>query len=137
MSIGYLEPWSRTGGSLSKPLTTLFRPVGQKELDLIAATGFARFPPRLPSQPIFYPVLTEPYAVEIARDWNTRDEASGYAGYVLRFRVETEFLARYHERIVGAARHRELWIPADDLEEFNRHIRGPIEVIAEFRDVRA
>ena len=118
-------------------MTTLFRPVGQKELDLIAATGFSRFPPRLPSQPIFYPVLTEPYAVEIARDWNTRDEASGYAGYVLRFRVETEFLARYPERIAGAARHRELWVPAEDLDEFNRHIRGPIEVIAEFRDVRA
>jgi len=122
---------------VSEPLTTLFRPVGQKELDLIAATGFARFPPRLPSQPIFYPVLTEPYAVEIARDWNTRDEASGYAGYVLRFRVETEFLAKYPERIAGAARHLELWIPAEDLDEFNRHIRGPIEVIAEFRDVRA
>ena len=137
MFIGYLEPWSRTGGSLSEPLTTLFRPVGQKELDLIAATGFARFPPRLPSQPIFYPVVTEPYAVEIARDWNTRDEASGYAGYVLRFRVETEFLARYPERIAGAARHRELWVPAEDLDEFNRHIRGPIEVIVEFRDVRA
>ena len=122
---------------MSEPLTTLLRPVGQRELDLIAATGFARFPPRLPSQPIFYPVLTEPYATEIARDWNTRDEASGYAGYVLRFRVDTEFLARYPERIAGAARHRELWVPAEDLDEFNRHIRGPIEVIAEFRDVRA
>ena len=121
---------------MAEPLTTLFRPVGQKELDLIAATGFARFPPRLPSQPIFYPVLTEPYAVEIARGWNTRDEASGYAGYVLRFRVETEFLARYPERIAGAARHRELWVPAEELEEFNRHIRGPIEVVAEFHGLR-
>src|SRR6185437_580681 len=116
---------------------TLFRPVGAQELALIAAAEFRAFPPRLPFQPILYPVLTEPYAVEIARDWNTRDEASGYAGYVLRFRVETEFLARYHERIVGAARHRELWVPGGDLEEFNRHIRGLIEVIAEFRDVRA
>jgi hypothetical protein len=81
-------------------------------------------------------VLTEPYAVEIARDWNTRDEASGYAGYVLRFRVETEFLARYLERMAGAARHRELWIPAEELEEFHRHIRGPIEVVAEFHGLR-
>ena len=121
---------------MAEPLTTLFRPVGQKELDLIAATGFSRFPPRLPSQPIFYPVLTESYAVEIARDWNTRDEASGYAGYVLRFRVETEFLARYPVRVAGAARHRELWVPAEELEEFNRHIRGPIEVVAEFHGLR-
>jgi hypothetical protein len=118
--------------TLIEPLTTLFRPVGQAELDLIAASEFRRFPPRLPGQPIFYPVLTDEYAVEIARDWNTRDEASGFAGYVLRFRVETEFLERYPERIAGAARHRELWVPAEELEEFNRHIRGPIEVMAEF-----
>ena len=96
---------------MAESLTTLFRPVGRAELDLVAASGFSRFPPRLPSQPIFYPVLTEAYAVEIARDWNTRDEASGFAGYVLRFRVETDFLARYPERIAGAARHRELWVP--------------------------
>jgi hypothetical protein len=117
---------------MAEPLTTLFRPVGQAEFDLIAASGFARFPPRLPAQPIFYPVLTEAYAVEIACDWNKRDEASGYAGYILRFRVDTTFVARYPERIAGAARHRELWVPADDLEEFNRHLRGPIEVIGEF-----
>jgi hypothetical protein len=115
-----------------EPLTTLFRPVGQAEPDLITASGFRRFPPRLSGQPIFYPVLTEAYAVEIARDWNTRDEASGFAGYVLRFRVETEFLQRYPERVAGAARHRELWVPAEELEEFNLHIRGPIEVVAEF-----
>jgi hypothetical protein len=117
---------------LIEPLTTLFRPVGQAEFDLIAASEFRHFPPRLPGQPIFYPVLSEEYAVEIARDWNTPDEASGFTGYVLRFRVETEFLERYPVRIAGAARHRELWVPAEELEEFNRHIRGGIEVAAKF-----
>ena len=78
-------------------------------------------------------MLTEAYAVEIARDWNTRDEASGYAGYVLRFHIETSFVARYPDRIAGAARHRELWVPAEELDEFNQHIRGPIELIAEFQ----
>ena len=107
-------------------------PVGKAELDLIANSGFARFPPRLPGQPIFYPVLTESYATEIARDWNTRDRASGYAGYVLRFQVDSEFLERYPIQIAGASRHRELWVPAEEMEEFNRHIRGAIEVIAEF-----
>jgi hypothetical protein len=37
---------------------TLFRPVGKKELELIAASGFRKFPPRLPEQPIFYPVTS-------------------------------------------------------------------------------
>lgn len=115
------------------PTTTLFRPVGKAELDLIAASGFRAFPPRLPGQPIFYPVLNEEYAVQIARDWNTRDPASGYAGYVTRFAVRAEVAARYPIQTVGSRLHRELWIPADELESFNAAIVGPIEVIAEFR----
>ena len=49
------------------------------------ASGYREFPPRLPEQPFFYPVLNEDYATQIARDWNTKDERSGFAGYVLRF----------------------------------------------------
>jgi hypothetical protein len=48
----------------------LFRPVGEKELRLIAESGYKAFPSRLPGQPIFYPVLNEEYARQIARDWN-------------------------------------------------------------------
>lgn len=113
--------------------TTLFRPVGTAELRLIEENGWRAFPPRLAHQPIFYPVLDEDYAVQIARDWNTRDAASGHAGYVTRFAVRADFLARYEVRTVGARRHRELWIPAEELEEMNRNIVGEIEVIAEFR----
>jgi hypothetical protein len=110
--------------------TTLFRPVGPQELKLIAETGYREFPPRLPDQPIFYPVLNEEYARQIARDWNVK--ASG-AGYVTRFQVTSAFLERYPEQRVGAALHRELWIPAENLPELNRNIVGLIEVIAEFR----
>jgi hypothetical protein len=117
-----------TGGT-----TILFRPVGQHELELIAASGHRAFPPRLPGQPIFYPVLNEEYAVQIARDWNTKDEASGYVGYVTRFQVRADLVARYPVQTVGARPHQELWVPADDLEAFNAGIVGFIEVIAEFR----
>jgi hypothetical protein len=113
--------------------TTLYRPVGAAELDLISALEFAAFPPRLPHQPIFYPVLHEEYAIQIARDWNTRDQASGFAGFVTRFQVDSEFLDRYQIHCVGGRLHEEYWIPAEDLAEFNRHLVGPIEVIAEFR----
>jgi hypothetical protein len=113
-------------------LTTLYRPVGQAELALIRASGFRRFPPRLPGQPFFYPVLNEEYATQIARDWNTKDEASGFVGYVLRFRMQTDFLANYEIHTVGAARHREYWIPSAELEAFNEGIVGMIEVILEF-----
>lgn len=112
--------------------TLLYRPVGQKELDLIAESGYTKFPPRLAFQPIFYPVLNEEYATQIARDWNTKDEASGYAGYVTRFAVNTDYLAQFDVQTVGAARHQEYWIPSEALEEFNANIVGKIEVIAEY-----
>lgn len=108
---------------------TLFRPVGPAELALIAANGFREFPQRLPEQPIFYPVLNEEYARQIARDWNV--PASG-AGYVTRFQVLSVFLERYSVQTVGGSVHQELWIPAEELRELNRNIVGPIEVIAEF-----
>jgi hypothetical protein len=113
--------------------TTLYRPVGQAELDLIAAAGWRAFPPRLPHQPIFYPVLSEGYAVQIARDWNTRDAASGYVGYVTRFHVASDYLSRFRAETVGSSAHRELWVPAEALEELNRHIIGLIEIVGEFR----
>lgn len=115
-------------------LTTLFRPVGQKELDLIAESGFRSFPPRLAWQPIFYPVLNEEYASFIAPEWNTKDEASGFVGYVLRFSVRTGYLAQFEVRKVGSATALELWIPAEQLDEFNENIVGPIEVISTFRN---
>jgi hypothetical protein len=113
--------------------TTLFRPVGQAELDLIRATGFRSFPPRLPEQPFFYPVLNIEYATRIAKDWNTKDAQSGYVGYVLRFDVESAFLDGYEVRQVGDAQHCEYWIPASDLAAFNDKIVGRIEVVAEYR----
>jgi hypothetical protein len=115
------------------PHVTLFRPVGQAELDLIAASGFRAFPPRLPHQPLFYPVLDEAYAVQIARDWNTKDAASGFVGYVLRFRVRAEVLERYPVQTAGSSQHREYWIPAGELGAFNESIVGTIDVVAEFR----
>ena len=111
----------------------LYRPVGEAELRLIEESGFTAFPPRLAHQPIFYPVLNEEYATQIARDWNTKDAASGYVGYVTRFRVRRDFAARYAVETVGARMHQELWVPAEELAEFNANIVGPIEVIAEFR----
>jgi hypothetical protein len=118
---------------MAEPLTTLYRPVGRKELELIRASGFRAFPSRLPGQPYFYPVLNEEYEIQIARDWNTKDEVSGYEGYVLKFDVRTEFLRRYDTHVVGSSRHCEYWIPAEELEQFNQNIEGTIEAICSFR----
>src|SRR5436309_354375 len=115
----------------TKETLTLFRPVGPKELALIRASDNRAFPPRLPQQPIFYPVLNEEYAIQIARDWNVKDSG---AGYVTRFRVRKEFVAKYPVQTVGNSTHKELWIPAEDLPAFNDNIVGEIEVIAEFKE---
>ena len=110
----------------------LYRPVGQAELDLIAGSGNCEFPPRLPGQPIFYPVLNERYASEIAEGWNTTDAASGYKGYVTKFEIEDEFIRHYNIQTVGASYHQEFWIPAEELADFNKHIIGKIEVVRRF-----
>jgi len=108
---------------------TLWRPVGPKELELIRQTGMRAFPPRLPEQPIFYPVRTEEYAVKIARDWNVA--ASGM-GFVTRFQVKRSFIDRFEVKEAGGRSHLEYWIPADDLEAFNEAIVGLIEVVSSF-----
>src|SRR5215813_7245678 len=113
-------------------IVTLFRPTGEKELALIRDSGMRSFPPRLPDQPFFYPVLNEEYATQIARDWNTKD---GGSGYVLRFQVAEGFLNRYTVQTVGARVHQEYWIPAEDLEEFNRNLVGSIEIVSSFTGV--
>ena len=113
----------------TQPTITLRRPVGPQELTLIEASEMQAFPPRLPEQPIFYPVLSEAYAVQIARDWNV--PASG-AGFVTRFAVLKSFLDRYRVEHAGSKAHLEYWIPAEDLDDFNKAIVDRIEVAAAF-----
>lgn len=108
---------------------TLWRPVGPAELALIEQSGMKAFPPRLPEQPIFYPVTSEAYAVRIARDWNVPESGSGF---VTRFDVEQAFLDRYTVQEAGGKAHREYWIPAEDLDAFNAAILGDIRVIHRF-----
>lgn len=108
----------------------LYRPVGNKELELIAASGYMAFPPRLPEQPIFYPVINFDYAEQIARDWNATTPP--YAGFVTRFEVEQAYAETFEVHIVGGKIHQELWVPAEELEQFNQHIIGKIEVVASY-----
>ena len=113
-------------------LITLYRPVGQKELDLIKSSGNRKFPPRLEWQPIFYPVMNQAYAEQIAFEWNTQDEFSGYAGYVTAFDLPQDYLNQFEVQNVGGEIHNELWIPAGQLDEFNDNIVGEIRVIKTF-----
>lgn len=107
----------------------LYRPIGEQERILIVESGYVAFPPRLPGQPIFYPVINEQYATEIASRWNTKDKNSGFKGFVTRFEIDDHFISRYEMQTVGRSYHQEYWIPAEDLAEFNQHIIGKIEVI--------
>ncbi|MBK1881591.1 hypothetical protein JIN85_04145 [Luteolibacter pohnpeiensis] len=104
----------------------LYRPVGIEELALIFESGMREFPPRLPEQPIFYPVTNFGYARQIAEGWNTKSGSN--AGYVTTFTVDDEYASRFERQIVGGREHEELWVPAEQLHEFNQHIQGFIEV---------
>ncbi|WP_299891588.1 ADP-ribosylation/crystallin J1 [uncultured Lacinutrix sp.] len=108
---------------------TLYRPIGEKELILIAESNFKTFPPRLKWQPIFYPVLNEEYATEIASKWNTIDAFGNYLGFVTEFKITEEEYLKYKVENVGGKIHNELWVPAEDLEQFNKSIIGEIQII--------
>ena len=111
---------------------TLYRPVGLTELRLIKELRWQAFPPRLAWQPIFYPVLNEAYAAQIAREWNTNDEFSSYLGAVTKFNVAAAFIEQYEVQNVGANEHDELWIPSENLQKFNSAIIVKIEVVNAF-----
>ncbi|MBV9493310.1 MAG: hypothetical protein JOZ54_03630 [Acidobacteria bacterium] len=110
-------------------MTTMFRPVGPAELALLEANGFTRWPPRLPEQPIFYPVTNYEYAAEIASKWNVAEHGFGA---VTRFEVRDDFMRRFEVHQVGTLHHTEWWIPAELLEELNDNLVGRIEVVATF-----
>jgi hypothetical protein len=107
-------------------VTTLYRPVNQKELDRIIDSGWKKFPPRLMEQPIFYPVTNLEYARQISTQWNV--PAYG-VGHITKFNVDSDYLKKFKVENVGGPIHNELWVPAEELEEFNSNIIGLIEVV--------
>lgn len=107
---------------------TLYRPTGANELELIIDSGMKRFPPRLYWQPIFYPVLNFQYAAEIAEGWNMRDADSDGVGFVTTFEIPEDYFRRFQIQTVGLDHHQELWVPAEQLDEFNDRIVNGIRV---------
>lgn len=126
------QPMTQSMSTANVETIVLYRPVGGLEHHLIRQSGNKRFPTRLAHQPIFYPVLDEEYATQIARYWNTKDKDNGSVGFVLRFKIVRSFIQSYDIHIVGGVKHQEYWIPAEDLEEFNDNIVGEIETVKVF-----
>ena len=113
-------------------LVKLYRPIGLIEYELIKEKEFKEFPPRLAHQPIFYPVLNLEYAIQIARDWNTKDINSGFCGFVVEFEIREDEYLKYEIQTVGSNLHQELWIPASELSSFNSAIVGKLKIVAEY-----
>lgn len=113
---------------------TRYRPLGPDELRLVEASGWKKWPPRLPGQSHFYPVTTQQYAREITERWNVREYG---VGYVAKFEVRKSFMDTYEIHRVGGSSHMEWWIPAGDLEDLNVHIVGSIEIVEERRPITA
>lgn len=53
----------------------------------------------------------------------------------MEFDVEAEYAARFPTQKVGGRDVLEWWVPAEELEEFNRHIVGGIREIARYETV--
>ncbi|MGH6933941.1 MAG: hypothetical protein ACREEE_16110 [Dongiaceae bacterium] len=106
--------------------------MGPKEFSLIQQSDWTAFPPRLPDQPIFYPVLTFDYAEKISRDWNSTRVDAGYLGFVVAFDIANQLAARYPAEVAGGRAHQELWVPAEELAGFNNGIIGRIRLVARY-----
>lgn len=136
------ETWacrSQTSPSLNGSLRCLTRrrcwdPGSPAELEWVRESGWTAWPPHLLDQPISLPVLNEDYATKIARDWNAPRDG---VGYVTRFEADGAFAERYPVQQAGGSTILELWVPAEELDNFNHHIIGAIEVIAEYRKSEA
>jgi len=115
--------------SKNQETVTLYRPAGPEEMKLVEQSGYRRWPPRLPGQPIFYPVTNEEYARQITERWNGSDFGEGY---VTKFEVSKKFMDKYPIEKVGSDVHTEWWIPAEDLEEPNDNIQGKIEITGHY-----
>lgn len=109
--------------------TTLYRPINDKELKLISDSGYAKFPPRLPEQPIFYPVTNIEYARQITVEWNV--PAYG-CGYVVEFDMNNNYIKKFDIQNVGGEIHNELWIPSEEMDEFNDNIIGKIRLVESY-----
>lgn len=112
----------------------LYIPVGTSELELIEKSNYTEFPPRFPEQPVFYPVFSREYACEIAEKWNVKRE-SDCKGYVTKFEVDDEYCSQFEVHVVGSRNHQDLWIPADELDNFNSHIIDKIKIVDKFSEV--
>ena len=113
----------------------IYRPTGDAEARLIETTG--RFPPRLPGQPFFYPVMSFAYAEKIARDWNSVDHrkgGDGRRGHVFLTLLSMQALDRWPIQYAGGKEHQEMWVPAAELNEFNDMIIGRIIRLTSYED---
>lgn len=111
----------------------LWRPVGKTELEKIEAAGMKGFPARLPEHPVSCPVLSFGYAEKIARDWNSTRSDHDHLGFVTAFELDDGFAESFEANEAGGTAHRELWIPATEMEALNNNLLGPIEVVASYR----
>ena len=112
----------------------LYRPTGLKELLLVRDAEWRAWPPRLPDQPIFYPVTTFDYAEKIARDWNSVSPAPDNLGFVTRWEMPDDITETYPLQLAGGRDHEELWVPAEELDAFNARMIGEIEVVSAYRN---
>lgn len=108
---------------------TLWRPTGQAELDLVAASGWRAWP-RLPEQPFFYLGLNRWHATKGARERSVPSEG---VGYVTRFVVQRAHMHRYRVHRTGGHQELEYQIPAEELADLNAHIIGAITEEADYR----
>jgi hypothetical protein len=60
------------------------------------------------------------------------DPESEGVGFVTEFEIPEDYFRKFPIQTVGLVHHQELWVPAEDLEEFNGKIVNGIRVCKSF-----
>ena len=107
---------------------TLYHPVTPEELDQIKRSNWTELPSPREGE-YFYPVPNPLYANDIT--WGAYEPEGAY---VVKFNVPAEYLSRYRMETVDARWQAAYVVPVTDLDDFNRHVVGVIEVVRERRE---
>jgi hypothetical protein len=112
---------------------TLYRPVEIDELARIFDSGMRAIPFNRPDFPACYAAMTDfDLASQIARDFSKTSALK--AGYVVSFTIDSDSASQYEHELGGEKErdYRILWVPPEELDTFNGHIEGLIEVDAAY-----
>ncbi len=105
-------------------IATLYRAVNAEELAALQSLRWKGFPPC--AEAAFYPALNARFALDFI---HSQEGGKKPALYLTRFQIHAGYVRSFEVQTLSGEVHDELWVPAEEWENFNRNIVGRIAVV--------